>query len=487
MKIRFDRSTPAPPTSCLHQPQERRTGDQPEFSHDVCIVGGCGHVGLPLALTFADRGLKVSIFDINDRVVQQVQAGRMPFLERGGEEVLRRVIDRTLIVANDPNLISLSRYVIVVIGTPVDEHLNPTFHAMSRFLSELLPRLRDGQCLVLRSTVYPGTTDKIREMVGATGRDIRVAFCPERVAEGKAMEELSELPQIISGCDEQASAMAGALFGRITKSLIHLAPLEAEITKIFANVWRYVQFATANQFFMIATDYGLDYYRIHEALTRDYPRMAGLPRCGFAAGPCLFKDTMQLAAASNNTLAIGHAAMLINEGLPNFLVRKAKELFPLAKMRAGILGMAFKADSDDPRESLSYKLRKLLEYDAAEVLCTDAHIQDSSFLPLDEVVARSDLLFIGAPHREYRALVVPDSTPVIDIWNLYSKGVFPSRPYSSPARPDSSPDTSSKNSSRPDTRSSGSTITRNTAHSNAAMTPTLVTAGSRETPRTSDC
>jgi UDP-N-acetyl-D-mannosaminuronic acid dehydrogenase len=397
-----------------------------KYKYDVCVVGGCGHVGLPLAITFAQKGLRVSIYDINDDAIRQVRDGRMTFLEPGAEPALRQVIGRSLVVDNDPKLVSRSRFVVVVIGTPVDEHLNPTFHTMRRFFTGLLPYLVDGQCVILRSTVYPGTTEKVRDLVAESGRDIRVAFCPERVAEGKAMEELAELPQIVSGCDEQAVAMAEQLFGRIAKSILRLSPLEAELTKIFANVWRYIQFATANQFFMIAADYGLDFYRIYDALTRDYPRMAGLPKSGLAAGPCLFKDTMQLAAANNNNFALGHAAMLINEGLPNFLVRHAKARYPLERMRVGVLGMAFKAESDDPRESLSYKLRKVLEYEAAEVLCTDVYIQDPCFRPLEEVVARSELLFVGAPHREYRRLELPDSKPVIDIWNVFGKGVFPS-------------------------------------------------------------
>jgi UDP-N-acetyl-D-mannosaminuronic acid dehydrogenase len=283
--------------------------------------------------------------------------------------------------------------------------------------------LRDGQCVILRSTVYPGTTEKVRDLIARSGREVAVAFCPERVAEGRALEELVELPQIVSGCDGRAVEMAAALFGRIATTLIRLSPLEAELTKVFTNVWRYIQFATANQFFMIAADYGLDFYRIYEALTRDYPRMAGLPTSGFAAGPCLFKDTMQLAAATNNNFALGHAAMLVNEGLPNFLVRHLKAAYPLARMRVGVLGMAFKAESDDPRESLSYKLRKVLEYEAAEVLCSDPYIPDPSFLPLEEVVARADLLIIGAPHRPYRELQAGD-TPVIDIWNLLGKGAL---------------------------------------------------------------
>jgi UDP-N-acetyl-D-mannosaminuronic acid dehydrogenase len=392
------------------------------FLYDVCVVGGCGHVGLPLAITFARHGLKVSVYDINDGAVALVRAGRMPFLEEGAETGLREVIGSSLEVANDPHLVTQSEHVVVVIGTPVDEHLNPTFHSMRRFFTTLMPYLVEGQCVILRSTVYPGTTEKIRDLLDGSGKRLLVAFCPERVAEGKAMKELVELPQVVAGCDEQAEVMATGLFRKIAKSIMTLSPLEAELTKIFANVWRYIQFATANQFFMVATDFGLDFYRIYEALTRDYPRMSGLPKSGFAAGPCLFKDTMQLSAATNNNFALGHAAMLINEGLPNFIVRHLKAKYAVKTQTVGVLGMAFKAESDDPRESLSFKLRKILEYEAREVLCTDVYIKDPSFLPLAEVVERSDLLIVAAPHREYRNLDLPDSTPVVDVWNFYGKG-----------------------------------------------------------------
>ena len=393
-----------------------------DFRYDVCVVGGCGHVGLPLALSFAREGLSVSVYDIDEEAIATVRSGRMPFLEAGAGAILRDVIGRSLEVANDPGMVAESRHVIVIIGTPVDEHLNPTFHAMRRFFVTLLPHLRDGQCLILRSTVFPGATAKVRELVEASGRDVRVAFCPERVAEGHALEEFATLPQIVAGCDDPAYEMAAELFGKISRSIVRLEPVEAELTKIFTNAWRYIQFATANQFFMMATDFGVDFYRIFEAMTRDYPRMAGLPRGGFAAGPCLLKDTMQLAAAYENHFALGHAAMLVNEGLPNFVVRHLKGKYPLGTMSVGILGMAFKGDSDDPRESLSYKLRKILEYEAREVLCTDAHIEDPSFLPLDDVLSRADLLIIGAPHRAYRSLGPAVAKPVIDIWNLFGKG-----------------------------------------------------------------
>ena len=393
-----------------------------DFEFDVCVVGGCGHVGLPLAIVMAHRGLRVAIDDIDTNAVEMVRSGRMPFLEEKAEPMLAEVINRNLIVDDDPSLISRSRIVVVVIGTPVDEYLKPKFHKLHRFFIDLMPHLVDGQCLILRSTIYPGTTEKVDELVRAAGRDVHVAFCPERIAQGYAIRELVELPQIVAGCDDEATRVATDLFARIAPSIIPMQPVEAELTKIFANVWRYIQFATANQFFMIATDFGLDFYRIYDALTRDYPRMAGLPKSGFAAGPRLFKDTMQLAAATESRFSLGHAAMLVNEGLPDYVVQHMKLRYPLQQLTVGILGMAFKGDIDDSRESLSYKLRKILEYEAAAVVCSDPYVSDPRFVTLDEALERSDVLILGAPHSDYRSLVIPDDKPVIDVWNFFGKG-----------------------------------------------------------------
>jgi UDP-N-acetyl-D-mannosaminuronic acid dehydrogenase len=346
----------------------------------------------------------------------------MPFMDSGAGPILEAVLGRTLELSSAPNLVSQAAHVIVVIGTPVDEHLNPTFHTLRRFFVGLRAHLVNGQCVILRSTVFPGATEKVHELLASTGPDVAVAFCPERVAEGHALEEILTLPQIVAGCDRRAEDAAATLFARVAPSIIRLSPMEAELTKIFTNAWRYIQFATANQFFMMASDAGIDFHRVFEAMTRDYPRMAGIPSSGFAAGPCLFKDTMQLAAANNNNFLLGHAAMLINEGLPNFVVRHIKAKYPLSEMTVGVLGMAFKAESDDRRESLSYKLRKILEYESAGVLCTDPFIEDPTFLPLGEVVARADLLILGAPHRQYRSLELPPGKPVVDVWNAFGKG-----------------------------------------------------------------
>jgi UDP-N-acetyl-D-mannosaminuronic acid dehydrogenase len=393
-----------------------------EFEFDVCVVGGCGHVGLPLAIVMAHRELRVAIDDIDTAAVETVRSGRMPFMEEKAEPMLAEVVNKNLIVDDDPTLISRSRIVVVIVGTPVDEHLNPTFHRIHRFFASMVPYLVDGQCIILRSTVYPGTTEKVDKFLRASDRRVHVAFCPERIAQGRAMRELVELPQIVAGCDDEATRVATDLFSRIAPSIIPMQPIEAELTKIFANVWRYIQFATANQFFMIATDYGLDFYRIYDALTRDYPRMAGLPKGGFAAGPCLFKDTMQLAAATESRFSLGHAAMLVNEGLPNYLVHHMKLRYSLADLTVGILGMAFKGDTDDTRESLSYKLRKILEYEAREVMCTDPFVEDPTLVTLEEALERSDVLVLAAPHSDYRTLVIPDGKPVVDVWNFFGKG-----------------------------------------------------------------
>lgn len=395
-----------------------------EFSHDVVIVGGCGHVGLPLGLAFADRGLKVALFDVNADSVAKVESGTMPFSEEGAPEVLRRVVGARLHASTDPSVVSTAEIVVIVIGTPVDEHLNPDPTAVSRAVKDLRDVMVDGQLLVLRSTVYPGTTALVEAIVAQMSKDVGVAFCPERIAEGKAMTELYELPQIVSSRDTEALDRAEKLFGTLTSQMVRMEPEEAELAKLFTNTWRYIRFAIANQLFMIANDFGLDYERIRSGLTFDYPRAGDLPGAGFAAGPCLLKDTMQLAAFNNNNFVLGHAAMMVNEGLPLYLISRIESRYKLADMTVGLLGMAFKAESDDIRDSLSYKLKRILRYKAKDVLCHDPHVTlDPDLVPLRKVVAESDLLVLCTPHRAYRQLHAP--VPVIDIWGSGGRTFVP--------------------------------------------------------------
>src|SRR5690349_5760683 len=320
------------------------------FARDVVVIGGCGHVGLPLAVAFASRGLRVGIFDVSEPAVACVNAARMPFAEPGAESLLEGAIAAgTLEASTDPAIVSTGEHVVVVIGTPVGENLEPDQSAIPNALQDCAAHLGPGQILILRSTVYPGVTARVEKMVAGLGVDIDVAFCPERIAEGHAMTELFELPQIVSSRTVRGLERASELFRKLTPTLVPMTPEEAELAKLFTNVWRYIKFATANQLYMMANDRGLDFDRIRRGLAEDYPRAADMPAAGFAAGPCLFKDTMQLAAFNHNNFPLGHAAMAVNEGLPLYVVHRLEERFDLASMTVGILGMAFKAESDDIR------------------------------------------------------------------------------------------------------------------------------------------
>ncbi len=391
--------------------------------YDVCIVGGLGHVGLPLGISFAHAGKRVVLYDINKETIDTVSKGQMPFLENGAEEILKQVLKRNLFLSPNKQVISDSYFIVIVIGTPVDEHLNPKFATFKNLFSQIMEFITDEQHVILRSTVFPGTTEKVKEFLMSKGKKTKLSFCPERVAEGKVMEELRSLPQIIASFDETSYQEAKDLFSSFTDDIIRLEPLEAELAKLFTNVWRYILFSISNQFYQIATQNGLDFYKIYGAIKHNYPRTQGFPIAGFAAGPCLFKDVMQLAAFSNNSFFLGHAAMLINEGLPNFIVQRLKEKYLLKGKVVGILGMAFKGNSDDTRESLSYKLKKILEIESETVLCTDPFVIDATFVSVDEVLGSSDILILGAPHSVYKHIEIDFSSKVvIDIWNFFGRG-----------------------------------------------------------------
>ncbi len=392
------------------------------FKHDLVIVGGCGRVGLPLALAFADRGLRVAIFDINGAAVDLVNVGRLPFDELGAGAVLDRVAGRNLIAFSDPAVIGDAETVIFVIGTPIDEHLNPDPEAVPHAIDQVAHHLRSGQLVVLRSTLYPGVTAMVERRLTARGVDVDVSFCPERIAEGKAMTELYELPQIVAGRSRSSIDRSRKLFSALTASVVELTPEEAELAKLFTNSWRYLKFAVANQFYAIANDRGLDYERVRRGLTYDYPRAADLPAAGLAAGPCLLKDTMQLAAFNNNQFSLGQSAMMVNEGLPLYVVDRMAKRWDLATMTVAILGMAFKGDSDDTRSSLSYKLRRILRFSAKRVLCADPYVTtDPDLVPFGTALAEADLIVVGAPHRLYHKLVT--DKPVVDIWGIVDGGV----------------------------------------------------------------
>ena len=391
---------------------------------DLVVLGGGGHVGLPLALAFADAGNQVGIYDINQQRLDRIAGGEMPFLEKGAEALLPKLLaEGRLAFSAEPSMLDRTNQVMVVIGTPVDEFLGPSMTIFERTVDEIAPHLRPGALIVLRSTVYPGTTEYVEGRLADRGCTVDVAFCPERIAEGQALEELRSLPQIIGADADRAADRAASLFQHLGAKTIRTTSKEAELAKLFTNSWRYMKFAVANQFLMIADQAGVDYGNVLRAVREDYPRARDLPGPGFAAGPCLFKDTMQLSAFTSDHFPMGLAAMQVNEGLPAYLVSALQRRYGLLHgKRIGILGMAFKAESDDTRASLSYKLRKLLTWAGATVLCTDPYVEDDQLVPLEQVLRDSDVLVLGAPHAAYRGLKI-GPTDVVDVWGVMGGGI----------------------------------------------------------------
>lgn len=396
----------------------------PESRPDVVVVGGGGHVGLPLSLMLARAGLSVGIFDTSEATLGRIAMGEMPFLEHGADELLAEILPTgRLHLSAQPQILCDVQAVVIVIGTPIDEFLNPSMAIFEHTVDELAPYLADGSLVVLRSTVYPGTTAYVEQALADRGKRVDVAFAPERIAEGHALQELGSLPQIIGADDPRAGDRAEQLFARLGAEIIRTTSKEAELAKLFTNAWRYMKFAVANQFFMVAHDAGVDYNRVLAAVRTNYPRAADLPGPGFAAGPCLLKDTMQLAAFTPDHFPLGQTAVQINEGMPAYVVSgMVRRCGSLRGRTVGILGMAFKAESDDMRSSLSYKLRKLLAWQGARVLMTDPYVADDRLVPLEQVMTEAEILVLGAPHRAYRGLDV-DGRDVVDVWGVTSQGI----------------------------------------------------------------
>lgn len=401
---------------------------------DIVIIGGLGHVGLPLGLAFADKGMKVCLYDTDEKKANIVRKGTMPFIEYGAETILKdTLIKGNLKVSLDIKDISKARYVITAIGTPVDQYLNPKTRLFLELFVKIREYLHNDQLIIIRSTVYPRTCQQVLSFLETNnGNDMdekkewNIAYCPERIVQGYAIKELKELPQIVAGLSDKAVEDASKLFSIISPKIIRISIGEAELVKLFSNAWRYIQFAVTNQFYMISHNFGVDYNKVRYSMIEGYGRAATLPTAGFAAGPCLLKDTMQLSAFNTNNFLLGHAAMIINEGLPNFIVEDIIKRYNLSKTRVGILGMAYKSDIDDIRDSLSYKLGKILRFNGANVYYSDEYVKDPTFVSKEELIESSDIIIIGVPHSAYRDLKIDRNKinrkiEVIDLWKVVNQ------------------------------------------------------------------
>lgn len=384
----------------------------------VAVVGGCGHVGLPLGMQFARRGFRVDLLDVNAPRVDLVNQGRMPFKEQGADELLPQLLEHGRLEATlDAGVLQHATTVIVTIGTPVGDFMDPQVNPFLRSVRALVPQLAEHALVVLRSTLAPGVTQRTHDLLAEMGRgDIELAFCPERIVQDQSLEELEKLPQIVAAFTQHAAERAADLFRAIGPKVLFVKPVEAELAKLMCNAFRYIQFAASNQFYLLAQDHGADFWRVYEAMRFEYPRMSALARPGLAAGPCLVKDTAQLGGFNKASFPLGQAALMVNEGMPAMMVNMAKRRHRLSEMTAGVLGMGFKVNNDDPRDSLSYKLKKVLQMECKRVLCTDPWVPDASLVPLAEVLEHSDIIFVGSPHDCYRGITF--TQPVYDVTGI---------------------------------------------------------------------
>jgi UDP-N-acetyl-D-mannosaminuronic acid dehydrogenase len=396
-----------------------------QFKYDLCVVGGAGHVGLPFSLVFANQGLKVSIYDKDQQALNIIGQGIVPFMEEGAEPLLKNALSNgSLILSDNVEIIRQSKTIVITIGTPVDEFTNPVLGNINKSFEDFLPYFNSEQLLILRSTVYPGTTEWVDRWLKSKNQPMKVSFCPERIVQGKGIDEIRTLPQIVSATTPEAEEAAIAFFNIINVEIVTLKPKEAEFAKLFSNAYRYISFAIANQFYMITTNANIDYERVMKGVKYHYPRLDGLTGAGFSAGPCLYKDTMQLNAFSNNNFFLGQAAMNVNEGLVLFIIDKLSRKYDLHNMTIGLLGMSFKPNNDDIRSSLSYKMKKHIKFYAKNVISTDPYVtQDKELFPLKEVIEKSDLLILCIPHKQYKDLDT-NGKPVVDIWGYLGKGTL---------------------------------------------------------------
>ena len=394
----------------------------------IAIVG-IGRVGLALGLAFAESGFKVFGIDIHKEKVEQLKAGEMPFMEKGAVKLLKKHIAKRFIPTVDYSMVKECNYIILTLGTSVDENMNPSLVQIDAALNSLKKYFKPEQVLILRSTVSPGTTDYVKHFLNKiknikVGKNFYLASCPERIAEGKALEELREIPQIIGGVDKKSTNRAMTLFKFFGVECLPTDALSAELAKLFTNMYRYINFAIANEFAIIAGNYHRDIYEVVDLVNRNYKR-GGLAVPGLTGGACLFKDGFFLINDIPFTELIT-TAWKINEGLPLFLISKIRERVKLAGKKSVILGAAFKANIDDDRESLSFKVKKALEQARSKVFIHDPHIKKYK-ADMDEVLKNADLVFIATRHDYYfknltvkkLAKLVKRNCLICDIWNVF--------------------------------------------------------------------
>jgi UDP-N-acetyl-D-mannosaminuronic acid dehydrogenase len=397
---------------------------------DVSVVG-LGRVGLPLALSFADRGLKVLGIDNDPARLEAVREGRMPFAETGAQELLDRV-GASGRVSLSERVADAARasHIVITLGTPSFSHIEIDMRDIRSALDALLGVLTQGHSLILRSTVAPGTTDFVAGYLAKhrdfdVGEDVFVAHAPERIAAGRFLEEIDTLPCIVGGVGARSGEVVADLFGAFRAPIVQTTPVQAELAKIWTNILRYTHFALPNLLMMDCERLSANVFEVIDLINRDYPR-GGIAQPGLTAGTCLRKDfafSEERSAAPGMLLAVSR----VNESVPLFLLEGVKRrLGTLINRKVAVLGLAFKADTDDERDSLAHKLIRLLERELANVAVHDPHVPTPT-VSLGDALDGADAVIVATNHSVFRdpqalatiAELAGGDCLVVDPWNCW--------------------------------------------------------------------
>ena len=387
----------------------------------ISIIGGAGRVGFPLGLIFSSKGFKVSLIDNDLEKINKINVSKVPFLEENSQKLLNSMIRKKRIFATNQLIEVLkSKYIIVCIGTPINKQLNPSLRSFISFFYRLKKFLKKNQIVIIRSSIYPGICDKIYKIIGNKCKNL--SYCPERIVQGKSIIELPKLPQLVSGKSKKAIAESGRLFRKVCKKIIYTEVIEAELIKLFSNAYRYINFSISNQFYMICQNQDINFFKIRDIMRDGYLRNANIPASGFTAGPCLLKDTMQLSSFYNHKFLLGHSALSINEGIPKFIINKLNTKYNLKKKTVGVLGLAFKSETDDIRDSLAIKLLKLLKSKKIKTLQSDEYYKHKDNIDKRDLIKKSDIIILSTPHQAYKKLKIGKNKILIDVWGLIDRG-----------------------------------------------------------------
>ena len=386
----------------------------------VCIVGGAGHIGTPLGLALSSKGYNVILIDKNKENIKKINHGIMPFIEEGCAKLLKKMISKRKIFATlDLNEVKKCKYIIVCLGTPINKKFEPNLKNFISFFYSLKKYLNRNHIVIIRSSIYPGICNKVFNIIESYCKNL--SYCPERIAQGKSLKELPKISQIVSGKNTKSILESGKIFKKICGKIIYTKIVEAELIKLFSNAYRFINFSISNQFYMMCKNQGLDFFKIRNLMRDNYKRNANIPPAGFTAGPCLLKDTMQLSSFYNHKFSLLHSAKSINENLPIFIIKKLSEKYDLRKKTVGILGLSFKAENDDIRDSLSIKLLNYLKSKKIRTLQSDEYYKDKNNIDKNLLVKKSDIIIVSTPHKAYKNLKINKKKVLIDIWGFVEK------------------------------------------------------------------